>query len=705
MDANHAAFTAPGPREPQDAPASPTVACLRCRDQKLRCGRELPSCERCRKQKAACTYPSPPDRKRIAQRTNRLRASQPLTVEERGDLPASLPSPFALSSRAVHTAKKRRLVERPNCQEQSGAEFDQSDLAELPSTEVGLLLLEVYFKRVYNATLLFHKHIAFQVYMQNGTPDYLLRAIFAHAAIFLKEVEDLQHRKHIKTTSMQSLHSRSWSWARSASTEVLAHADEPSLMRIQALQVLQLYYFSQGEINRAIVHASLAYRLSQLLGYDKLYEEATSRGMQFDREMRRRSFWASWCSFIIGSSQLDPCRIFARVANLPLPAKFGRGGSIQGVELMQGERMDRNWKSNIEFSADHEISTSLMAELVKLLGVWTKVQAFEARIASLSVLQQQNEVKTIDELFDPIELAMDIPIADLCSRAEVYEESPELLASICSMAHLSRLLLHASMVPLLSGHHTQSAMLQESMQAHTSMVIHQAMAYIKLLQQFIARNLDITRLWPITGYGAFTIGIVFVVLKNVSQSSWPVGEMAEIPGLDSEEMKVVQLVLDVLSIYWQPLRKLADKLNNAVASGQLSGLSLVTLSAYSGYSVDEHDDRGCAAKSPGKPNLFMATPDFQASPQGQLNQDHSTGGQQTQTLRHRVPAQTRAAMETSIAEAVGAEQEFASFDYALTNGHKEGILDMGWWNNCFAMHALDYTVADMAGSVIMPLDT
>jgi hypothetical protein len=46
------------------------------------------------------------------------------------------------------------------------------------------------------------------------------------------------------------------------------------------------------------------------------------------------------------------------------------------------------------------------------------------------------------------------------------------------------------------------------------------------------------------------------MLSNVSQSFWPAGEMVEIPGLDSEEMKILQLVLDVLSIYWQPLREL-----------------------------------------------------------------------------------------------------------------------------------------------------
>jgi hypothetical protein len=371
MDADNRAFNALAlPQAPVNS-ALPTVACLRCRDQKLRCDRELPSCERCRKQKTVCTYPSPPDRKRIAQRTNRAKASQPPTFEEEAHNATLFSSSRSgLASVTANPAKRPRLIEHTPRKDQSVRELDQADQAELPSTEVGLLLLEVYFKRIYNATLLFHRNIAFQVYMQNGIPDYLLRAIFAHAAIFLKEVEESPHRKHIKALSMQSLHSKSWSWARAASVEALSHADEPSLIRIQALQVLQLYYFSQGEINRAIIHASLAYRLSQLLGYDKLYEEITPRGMQFDREMRRRSFWASWCTFIIGSNYLDPSHIFERVSNLPLPARFGKGGSVQGVELTPGKRMDRNWNSSMENSANHGTPASLLAELVKLLGIW-----------------------------------------------------------------------------------------------------------------------------------------------------------------------------------------------------------------------------------------------------------------------------------------------------------------------------------------------
>ena len=350
--------------------ASPTVACLRCRGQKLKCDRELPSCVRCRKQGAACRYPTPPDRKRIAQETSRSRAS----LSNGGDRDHQ----YECSTTATADSSSKRQRFSDDTSENYCASFEETGTGDLPSTEIGLLLLECYFKRIYNATLLFHKSMAFQLYMQNGIPEYLLRAIFAHAAIFMKQVES-PHKKHIKIFPVDTLFKKSWSWARSASQEVLSHADEPTILRIQTLQVLQLYYFAQDEIQRAIVHASLAYRLSQLLGYDRLYEDAssssTNRSLKFDRELKRRCFWASWCSFCIGSNQLDSPRVCERVAGLPLPSKLEKGGSVmQGVELELGPRMEADWTLSSESPPNRATTISspcsLMAELVKLIGIW-----------------------------------------------------------------------------------------------------------------------------------------------------------------------------------------------------------------------------------------------------------------------------------------------------------------------------------------------
>lgn len=245
---------------------------------------------------------------------------------------------------------------------------------ELPSTELGLLLLEVYFKRIYNSTLMFDKESILQLYLQGNLPSYLCRAIFAQAAIFMQPVGS-QHDSRIKLMPLPAVFDRSWCWARCASQEVLSHADEPTLPRIQALQVLQLYYFGRDELQRATVHSTLAYRLNQLLGHDKLYEdgnvERTYRE-QCDREAQRRCFWASWITFHIGSVPVDSTRVCERVADLPLPAYLERGRSVPAINFKLGPTMNMDWLH--AFQGDRLVTGStpwsLMAELVRILGLW-----------------------------------------------------------------------------------------------------------------------------------------------------------------------------------------------------------------------------------------------------------------------------------------------------------------------------------------------
>jgi hypothetical protein len=149
---------------------------------------------------------------------------------------------------------------------------------------------------------------------------------------------------------------------------------------IQTLQVLQFYYFSRNETQRAIIHASLAYRLNLLLGYDRLLDDVSSSSsascnIQFDHEMKRRCFWASWCTLCIGGSRLEPSSTWDNVAGLPLPAKFGKRKPGLGVELMLGQKMDGAWETSsrtilIDGTQSEQFPGSSMAELVKILRVW-----------------------------------------------------------------------------------------------------------------------------------------------------------------------------------------------------------------------------------------------------------------------------------------------------------------------------------------------
>lgn len=55
----------------------------------------------------------------------------------------------------------------------------------LPPTALGLSLLEIYFARIYNASLLFHKPVLFQEYLEGKIHGALLRALFALATLYI----------------------------------------------------------------------------------------------------------------------------------------------------------------------------------------------------------------------------------------------------------------------------------------------------------------------------------------------------------------------------------------------------------------------------------------------------------------------------------------------------------------------------------------
>jgi hypothetical protein len=57
------------------------------------------------------------------------------------------------------------------------------DQPPLPPTALGLSLLELYFTRIYNAPLLFHKPVLFQQYLEQQLNGALLRALLALATL------------------------------------------------------------------------------------------------------------------------------------------------------------------------------------------------------------------------------------------------------------------------------------------------------------------------------------------------------------------------------------------------------------------------------------------------------------------------------------------------------------------------------------------
>ncbi|KAL5450969.1 hypothetical protein PMIN07_008719 [Paraphaeosphaeria minitans] len=530
-------------------PTPPIVACLRCREQKLKCGRELPTCERCRKKDAACTYPPPPDRKRIAAEKNRSKASQANNSSHTHEHGSSFSK--------THATKKRRLSYS------NTVPFDclaEPDVADLPSTEIGLLLQEVYFKHIYHAHLMFHKTVTFQVYMLKKMPDHLQRAIFAHGALFLQEV-DPQYQKYVKAYPMQTLYERSWSWAHAASVQVLSHVDEPSVPKIQTLLVLQQFYWARGEIVRAKIHATLAYRLSQLLGYDELYENGdpalVNPSLKFDREIRRRSYWASWGTMCLHSEEI--VQRYNRARGLPLPAEFGPGGSIQGVELIHGQKMTRTWKVDSDSELNNGETSTLTAEMMKLLGIWGNTRALVLTFKNRPTLEGIEEFDQVDESLDEIEPSVQFLVQDIFAKAKSYDESPEFLVCVCSVFYLSRAFVDVFKAVNLDPDTRTLGATPASQLSTGKRAIEESLRFIQLLQQLLETGQDITRLWHVAGYAAF---IAAQILAHADRDIY------------SEGLKTCRTIIEVLSTYWKPLKSLAANLKATMEAARYPNVVL-----------------------------------------------------------------------------------------------------------------------------------
>jgi hypothetical protein len=97
--------------------------------------------------------------------------------------------------------------------------------------------------------------------------------------------------------------------------------------------------------------------------------------LMFEREIKRRCFWAIWCSIALAEPLSISNAVLDGVAGLPLPAKFGANRSGQEEEIHEGQRAMSEWglgpiPTHAIPRIDHSPPVSLMAILVKYLGVW-----------------------------------------------------------------------------------------------------------------------------------------------------------------------------------------------------------------------------------------------------------------------------------------------------------------------------------------------
>ncbi|OAQ99375.1 hypothetical protein LLEC1_04292 [Akanthomyces lecanii] len=601
------------------------TACFRCREQKLKCGREHPVCGRCQRLNANCAYPAPPDRRgprgkrkqrfqrggaenshdgvgasqlldarpgspetlayegqgsnqRLSPRatTSRIRSSRPDTVEQ-----AKTPSDDAVGCTTTGLVTEYPVLSnsyqnqlRTSTSLEGGSTLDSSQPPPLPPTSLGLALLEIYFARMYNAAILFHKPLLFQQYIEGKVHRALLRTLFALATLFIhpENCENGATTHSNEELKILSVYQASGiPWAKAAVEEATHLAiQSPSLMVVQALQCIQLYCFGIGQPHSAHLCLALAYRSCQLLGFDKrLPAETGNSSALLDIELGRRCFWACWISTCIvmePEPYIDSA--WKQAAMLPLPGSIT--STSQGYEITYSQIMDKYWHAIFVQPRAPTSNTrfpTAAGSLVKIVGVWSKVQLLcKDRPTSIT----SDELTSVHHFSHLATLLFDDAIS---VRSLVYQNDNTIEAQNLCLFHDAiyyqcQIVLHSLLVPLFSGipgDRNLDNYRQTQIRAAETVLSH-ADRFVELLLPYLHGGEDVSRLPPLLGYGAFVVSMVFLSTEAARRNQLPpegsVNTNKTAGRLNA--VKDISRLLDTLRSYWRALQQPWEVLSSAL---------------------------------------------------------------------------------------------------------------------------------------------
>lgn len=302
------------------------LACIACRRKKIRCSGEKPACKHCTRSRIPCVYKvttrkAAPRTDYMAMLDRRLKRMEDRVIktipkDEARDMASigrSVVRPTAQASPSK-TQKKRSADEafaaemedwargerRPPHEtfpmNREGKSTDVTGLltegAEfLPSLEIQEHLAEVFFDCVYGQSyLLLHKP-SFMRRLKAGTvPPVLILAVCAVSARF---------STHPQLNSEPAF-LRGENWANPAAAIALSRHDEPNITILTVFLLLGLHEFGTCHGGRSwsfggqALRMAYALQLHQELDHDPLLGHNNSQLSFTDREIRRRTMWASF---------------------------------------------------------------------------------------------------------------------------------------------------------------------------------------------------------------------------------------------------------------------------------------------------------------------------------------------------------------------------------------------------------------------------
>ncbi|KAF2098447.1 hypothetical protein NA57DRAFT_56118 [Rhizodiscina lignyota] len=410
--------------------------------------------------------------------------------------------------------------------------------------------------------------------MDDRLPPFLLKALFSLATLFLQLSADDPTNDSVEPSELATLsryQRRGRPWAETATKEVLLLAVlEPSLVVLQSVLSLMMYWFSLGDKRAAEMMFSIAYRCSDLLGFNRL-TEARLRDQTFtlEAELARRSFWYSWFTLCIAGAPKAYLRnAWLEVEQLPLPCALTRISS--GVLVTPNETMDAEWHSHrCDRSTDEDSSgRSIFAGVAKILGIWARVQVVAMDLIAEGVAERCEVIDTLADLADSIYQAPDSPAR---GRTSVLIDQSERLDDIVmfeSLYHLCQMILHSIIVPRFSGIPLDPSVPNEYVQYRAETVVYHASMVAKMFDRHLAGRADVSTIPPVVGYAIFVAGsalLIFMSSKPRTETLHLRGEDYDLSGREAQ-VETLLLVLGILQQYWKILDGPLEKLQHAATA-------------------------------------------------------------------------------------------------------------------------------------------
>ncbi|EXA36739.1 hypothetical protein FOVG_12625 [Fusarium oxysporum f. sp. pisi HDV247] len=550
------------PRLGSDSTLSRT-ACERCRRQKLRCSRQRPTCTRCSRFSVTCSYPELADRRRLAARRESVRAEQsrpeaaPVTPESTELNVGTARSP----SEAPRISSIGFVDVGPSRTEHVAQGSAGTNLDDLPPRAIGLALLDIYFERLYNATLLFNRTQLFESYLDGSLPPYLLRSIFALSSLFLRKLRHQPPRLGTHAVSPELAAFATYAsygdgWVEAARREAWLLTDRPTVQVVQALSCLNLYWFATRDLDRARINAIMAYASATTFRSLNLSDNGTRTKDELQLVERKHGcFWACWSTMCISSfPEAYAKNAWEEACNVPLPV--ASDGFVSDGNVARQYHMTAEWKPEA-LNEEPNPPSSIMAEHMKLMGVWVKIQLIN---------RDKQESPDVTHILHLSSLAKDIyqssQFPPYVTGNEGTGRDIARLLGLHSLYHLCQIVLLCPLVSLFSG---RRGITGEGTQNHAQTITKHAIHHGHLIRDYIARKQDISKLSSHVGFASFvSTSIILTLLRSRARRHRDDENTRD--HVSHTLVTLIQDSIDILSIlqtFWEHLEPMTRSLQRA----------------------------------------------------------------------------------------------------------------------------------------------